>query len=56
MFASIDRGRLSHEGLRAQDSEWNNKLEIEAKSSIFSGPNAITRLFTGRSSEERRTW
>jgi hypothetical protein len=36
--------------------EWNNKLEIAAKSSICSSLNVLTTLFTGRSSKERRTW
>jgi hypothetical protein len=51
-FASIKSGYSTTAG----GPEWNNKLEIEAESSIFSSPNVIASLFTGRSSKSRRTW
>jgi hypothetical protein len=51
-FASIEGGYST----RAGGLEWNNKLEIEAKSSILSSPSVIARIFMGRSSKERRTW
>jgi hypothetical protein len=48
-FASIESGL--GDSMRAGGPEWNNKLEIEAKSSIFSSPNVIAGLFKGRSSK-----
>jgi hypothetical protein len=51
-FASIESGYST----RAGGPEWNNKLEIEAKSSMFPSTNVIASLLTGRCSKKRQTW